>query len=54
MRIRVAHDAIMLLMDRTAVLHPEHLYNAMDQCYERIRVSSISYTNLNCIFDIVG
>ena len=53
--MRIAYDAI-ILREQTAVLHPEHLYNAMDHHYEMMRVSSVIYTTLTCIinFDIVG
>ena len=51
--MRIAYDAIML-REQTVVLHPEHLYNAMDHHYEMMRVSSIIYTILTCIICYCG
>ena len=38
-----------MLRQQTAVLHPEHLYNAMDHHYKMMTVSSIIYTIFTCI-----
>ena len=54
--MRIVNDAIML-REQTAVLHPEHLYNAMDHHYEMMRVSSIIriyHPHLYYLTDIVG
>ena len=42
-----------MLRQQTAVLHPEHPYNAMDHHY-KMRVSSIIYTILTCITRYCG
>ena len=43
--MRIAYDVIML-REQTAVLHPEHLYNAMDHYYEMMRISTLSHPHL--------
>ena len=50
--MRIAYDAI-VLREQTAVLHPEHLYNAMDHHYEMMRVSSIVYVTSPLLFYIL-
>ena len=44
MRINVPRDEIISLMEKTAVLHPEHLYNVMEHHYEMMRI--IDYIKL--------
>ena len=56
MRIHVPRDEIISLMEKTAVLHPEHLYNVMEHHYMKWwgLLIILSYTKLNCTYWYCG